>query len=107
MSDRPISTAFAAAAGAIAAVLGISPIKGLHVAETDGWKLTINASMEPVACEGLPTPIGPYEIHAEGKIYLAFGVLDPFGGMVGGIDEDSFIAEMEAIAATHADGAQA
>lgn len=102
MADQPISEAFYAAVEAIAAIVGVSPIRGLHQVETEGWKLTINASMQPVVCGDVAKPVGPYEIHAEGKIYLAVVIIDPFGGMLGGIDEASFIAEMQAITAARA-----
>ncbi|WP_294138357.1 hypothetical protein [Sphingomonas sp.] len=91
-----VSTAFAAVVGALATVVEQRPITGLHVGKVGDWTITLNASREPVMHLGKELPMWTAEVTNDR--YLVVAMLDPTGGIVGGMPEDQFIAEMEAFA---------
>lgn len=91
------SEAWFEAVHAVGRITGQTPLpKGLVVAENDDWKLSLNNSGEPLDLDGVD--LGKFECFVEGKKYIVFGVVAPSGGMIGGMPEDQFIAEMQAIA---------
>lgn len=95
MTDTPAAAWFEAL-NVIARLTGQTPLpKEVLTVENDDWKLTLNNSKAAHLLQH--GALGPFEIFVEGKKYLVFGVLAPFGGMLGGIAEDQFIAEMQAI----------
>ncbi len=98
-----ISHAFAAGVEFIVAGLGPDhpkPLRGLFAAERGDWKLTINASPEPVLPEGMSAELCAWTIFAENSRYLVFGLFGPAGGMIGGgMSEDQFIAEIKGLTA--------
>jgi hypothetical protein len=95
-----VARAFVTGVEFIVAALGPDhpkPLKGVFVGERGDWKLTINASPEPAKPEWMNSTLMPWTIFAENTRYLVFGVFAPDGGMVGGMTEADFIAEIEAL----------
>lgn len=93
-----VSIAFVMAVDVIAQTLGTTPLPpGINTAECGDWKLTINNSREQAA-HGDRT-LDPWDLFVENTKYLAFGILSPAGGMIGGLSEADFIQEMEALGA--------
>jgi len=100
MSGRNPSLAWALAAQAIAFKLGVAPLPhGTSEAEVGRWRLAINATSLDLThkAEGKPdVELRPFEVYAEHLDYVAFGLLAPDGGVVGGYPEAQFIADMVA-----------
>lgn len=97
MSERGPSEAWSAAVFAVAAMFPEPPLpKQVIDVERGDWKLKLNNTERAV---DLPhgTTLEPFEILAESKTCLAIGILGPGGGMLGGVPEDTFIAEMKAL----------
>jgi hypothetical protein len=91
-----VSTAFAATVGALATVIEQRPITGLQVGKVGDWTIVLNASREPVMHDG--EEMSMWSAKVTNDRFLVVAVLDPTGGIVGGMPEDQFIAEMEAFA---------
>lgn len=93
-----VSIAFVMAVDVIARTFGQTPLPpGLSTAEAGDWELTVNNSPEP-ATYG-EQELQPWDMFARNKRYLAFGIFSPVGGVIGGMPEDQFIADMEALGA--------
>lgn len=93
-----VSVAFVMAVDVIAQTIGQTPLPpGLNTAEAGDWVLTVNNSREPATFGG--QELQPWDMFAENKRYLAFGIFNPVGGMIGGMSEDQFIADMKALGA--------
>lgn len=92
MSD--VSEAFYVAVQAIASVIPAPLPVGISQATVGDWSLTINTADEPVAIDGIEKPILPFEIYAKNNKYLAFAVIGPSGGAIGGMTEEQFIADL-------------
>lgn len=87
--DNGPSTAWALAAAAMASALGKTPLpSGISEATVGHWSMKLNNSKEDA--EQIP----PFGIELASNEYLAFGLLVPAGGMIGGWTEDRFILEM-------------
>lgn len=93
--DRPISEAYFLAVSAIGDQVGKPLPKGINRATVGDWKLTLNASLEPVKLDDTTT-LPAFELLAENTVYVAFATFGPYGGMIGGMTEDRFIADMKA-----------
>lgn len=93
-----VSIAYVAAVDLIAKTLDQTPLpSGINTAEAGDWVLTINNGREPVEHNG--NALGPWELFAENKVYLVFGIISPIGGMIGGMTEGEFIDQMKALGA--------
>lgn len=93
-----VSIAFVMAVDVIAQTIGQAPLPtGLNTAEAGDWKLTVNNSRETVKFG--EHELQPFDMFAENKRYLAFGIFGPAGGMIGGMPEDQFIADMRSLGA--------
>ena len=63
------------------------------------WRLVVNNSqLDAVVANGTREPIElrPFELYCEHLDFLAFGLLGPDGGLIGGYTEDRFIDDMVA-----------
>jgi len=88
MADIP-STAWAIAVTAMATALDAKPLPaGISDAQVGHWSLKLNNGREPLDC------VPGFSIEIKSTEYLAFGLLHPAGGMIGGWSEDRFILEM-------------
>ena len=99
MAERGPNAAWAATCLALQSVIAERPIpKGINQGILGDWDFTINASNEPLMAEGHSDPIEPFGIILSHRVYIAFVALAPSGGMIGGgMSEDEFIAQMEAL----------
>lgn len=98
MGEQGPAEAWYEAINAISRMINVQPLpKEVLVAENDDWKLTINLTSDAIKVE--QSELRRFEILAEGKKYLCFCILGPGGGIVGGMPEDQFIAEMKALSA--------
>jgi hypothetical protein len=96
MTAQGLSLAYLSAVDVIAKAIGKAPLPaGISTAEAGDWVLSINNGREPVMHDG--NELGPWELFAESKKYLVFGIMNPVSGMLGGISEDMFIDEMKAL----------
>ena len=100
MTDTPgLSIAYLLGVDAIAKSIGTTPLpKGLTTVRVGDWTLTINNGREALKHNG--HEIGPWELSGRHEVYLAFLMMLPIGGMVGGCSESAFIADMRAAGAT-------
>lgn len=88
--------AYVAAVTALSTVIPERPLPaGINRGQVGDWSITLNASREPIKVDGQPDPLGPWTLFAENSKYFAFAIMDPTGGMTGGISEDEFIADMQ------------
>ncbi len=88
--------AFYAAVQAMATVISTPFPKGINRATVGDWDLTLNTADEPMQADGIDDPVKPFEVYATNNKYLAFAILGPSGGAVGGMTEDEFIADLAA-----------
>lgn len=89
MDDAGPATAWALAIAAISNALGVSPLPaGITEATVGHWSMKLNNGREAAG------DLEPFGIELASNEYLAFGVLTPAGGMLGGWSEDRFILEM-------------
>ena len=102
--DRPISALFAAftdwmlATGNKDVSKGPQPWHGTLRVSDDTLDLTFNCSGEAVKdAKGLAVPA--YTLRIASTVYLACAVINPFGGMSGGFDEDKLIEDFKSAAA--------
>jgi hypothetical protein len=98
MSERPISEAYERAMNAIASQVAERPFPhGLNEIDAGGWKIACNNGKEPIAWEG--TTIDGYCVAAMHNEFVKLASLGPYDGCFAGCSEDSFIDDMNAIAA--------
>lgn len=64
--------------------------KKVLTATADHWSVTLNSTN--VASGDLP----PFGVRVESTRFLIIGVLDPFGGVIGGCSEDVLIEDLKA-----------
>lgn len=102
--DRPISAMFAAftdwmlAAGHEDVSKQPQPWHGSLKTSDDTLDLTFNCSGDEVKdAEGLAIPA--YTLRIASTVYLACAVINPFGGLSGGFDEDKLIEDFKSAAA--------
>ena len=87
--DKGPCTAWALAAAAMSHSLDAKPLpRGLSEATVGNWAMRLNNGGD--AIDG----VEPFGIELSNTEYLAFGLLHPAGGMIGGWTEDRFILEM-------------
>jgi hypothetical protein len=98
MGEQGISEAFTVAVEAIAKIAGVKPLpSGVTSVEAGDWTLTINASKDEVRHGEMD--LAPYTVFANNKVYLAFALISPIDGAIGGMPESEFIDQMRALAA--------
>lgn len=91
MNNKGISEAFYEAVCAVGKAIGVKPLPvGLNEADVNGWHLTLNTSSDRI------DEHDPFTVKAVHQEYIGIAIFDPAGGMIGGIPEDRFIADMRA-----------
>lgn len=102
--DRLISALFAAftdwmlAAGHKDVSKQVQPWSGSLKVPGDTLNLTFNCSGDEVKdAGGLAIP--PYALRITSTVFLACAVINPYGGLSGGFDEDKLIADFKAATA--------
>ncbi len=86
-----ISIAWLTACLAISQQLGEKPLAaGIREATIGDWLLRINNSAEQ------QDELEPFEVELKHQRYCAMGLLSPSAGLMGGISEDQFLADMKA-----------
>jgi len=91
VSDQGISEAFYEAVCAVGKAIGKKPLPvGLNEADVNGWHLTLNSSADIIGDHE------PFTVIAQHQEYIGVAVFDPAGGIIGGISEDQFVADMRA-----------
>lgn len=92
-----VPEAYYAAVEAVASKVEQRPLPhGINEIEAGDWKLALNASGQPIEHDGGNIP--PWSVLAQHKVYFVIALLDPGGGTIGGgMPEDQFIADMQAI----------
>ena len=98
MVDREtlVTAAYAAVVEALATVVHERPMRGLHIGKVGDWTITLNASRDPVMHDG--EEVSPWSAKVASDRYFVVAILNPISGMVGGMPEHEFVAEMEAFA---------
>lgn len=101
--DRLISALFAAftdwmlAAGNKNVLKGPQPWAGTLKVSGDTLNLTFNCSGEEVKdAGGLAIP--PYALRITSTVFLACAVINPYGGLSGGFDEEKLIEDFKSAA---------
>ncbi len=88
-----ISTAYLMAVDVIVRTLGKTPLPaGISTAEAGDWVLSVNNGATPSGVDG--HALGPWQLAARNTRVFAHALLSPVGGMIGGMAESAFIAQM-------------